>query len=380
MLWPEAGGGGTALAAFCDSDPGSIVYSFLMSAGGSEAATCSVSFTLCFPTYCRSNKNSWKVVVTVPVGCTIREAVETARRGDYWEVTGVWEEAARPFYTTRVNTVPRAADRLRLGDRMPGSLVVLEEREVRAKWWKLCETEAALEERKHWEYLNLYEWSCCSYSRNRDGWMSQAFLDAELKAGEGPGSHVVPSKCVHRKCSRPVDSSIPWYNLCTGCAEFGGWVKKCEACGGGADHVIHDSLTGLSSGAEPYGPRGGDDFERGRLLSWGSPGDLGWSSAGSTNRGGWGSADRGTWGGAGWPAGLEGGGWSSACSATRSQPRARTAFGPRTADDLDGWGQPRDRSWGGAGWSDGNGGEPSRNSWLGTKVASSKHAVPKLLE
>ena len=177
-------------------------------------------------------------MVTVPVGCTIREAVEKARTGDIQEVTGVWEEADRPFYVKSggrpetMVTVPRTSQRLHLIDPMPWDLLVLEERTVRAAWWSLAAKEAVLGERKHWGILPLDSFVCCSAGMSRDRWVPRAFLDAEVNPEGGAPLREVPSTCMHEKCIRPVDTTLPWYNLCTGCEPYGGWVSECTSCGG----------------------------------------------------------------------------------------------------------------------------------------------------
>ena len=222
------------------------------------ASTRSVSFTLCFPTYRRVPKNSWKVTVTVPVECTIQEAVEKARAGNYWEVTGVWEEAVLPFYVKSggrpetMVTVPRTSHRLRLIDPMPWDLLVLEERTVRAAWWDLAAKEAALGSRKHWEILPLDSFVCCSVGISRDRWVPRAFLEAELNPEGGPPLREVPGTCMHVNCIRPVDTTLPWYNLCTGCEPYGCWVSECTSCGGEENREYYAIFTGKLRGHRRY--------------------------------------------------------------------------------------------------------------------------------
>jgi hypothetical protein len=208
-------------------------------------------------------------MVTVPVGCTIREAVEKARTGDIQEVTGVWEEADRPFYVKSggrpetMVTVPRTSQRLHLIDPMPWDLLVLEERTVRAAWWSLAAKEAVLGERKHWGILPLDPFVCCSAGMSRDRWVPRAFLDAEVNPEGGAPLREVPSTCMHEKCIRPVDTTLPWYNLCTGCEPYGGWVSECTSCGGEENREYYAIFTGVLRGRRRNAARVREASERG---------------------------------------------------------------------------------------------------------------------
>ena len=68
---------------------------------------------------------------------------------------------------------------------------------------------------------------------------------------------------MHEKCIRPVDTTLPWYNLCTGCEPYGGWVSECTSCGGEENREYYAIFTGALRGRRRNVARVSEESERG---------------------------------------------------------------------------------------------------------------------